>query len=137
MQTTAPVTMSKDENPAERYYEWSWKRYQQRVLRLTMALVVLMAIAITVVVLMGLRIRDLEANFADESARVSSLESRIDDLGDRESIRPSNVTTQQDLQRQRCLDNAIQRLNEGLRRVMALDIPPRQFLARYRIPRCL
>lgn len=128
MQSTLPGN-APTEGPADRYYEWSWKRYQQRILRLTLALVLIAAVATIVIAMLGLRIRDLEATHDDDISRIGNLERRVELLYQR----PTNDGTQKT---ERCLNNAIQHLNDGLRRMLSQDLTPRAYLARYKIPRC-
>ena len=128
---------AEQEAPADRYYEWSWKRYQQRILRLTLALVLFAALALVVVALLGLRIRDLEATRAADLDRVQALERQVQAFEDRPQVEaPADAPSPELVARQRCLDDAIQRMNEGLRRVMNRQITAAQYLARYKFPGC-
>ena len=128
VQSTIPGNAQKND-PADRYYEWSWKRYQQRILRLTLALVLLVALATIVIAMLSLRIRDLETTHANDISRIGDLERRVEVLYQR----PTNDGTQKT---ELCLNNAIQHLNDGLRRMLSQDLTPRAYLARYKIPRC-
>ena len=130
--------ISEKADPADRYYEWSWKRYQQRILRLTLALVLFAALALVVIALLGLRIRDLEATRAADLDRVGALERQVQVLNER----PATKTTARVapspalLARQRCLENTIQRMNQGLRLVMHRRITAAQYLDTYKFPPC-
>ena len=129
--------VAEHEDPADRYYEWSWKRYQQRILRLTLALVLFAALALIVIALMGLRSRDLEATRASDLDRVRALEQEVQALDQRPQVKTTAAAPNPELiARQRCLDNSIQRMNEGLRRVMNRQITAAQYLAQYKFPRC-
>lgn len=119
---------------AARYYDWSWKRYQNRIIRLTLVLMIITALAVAAAFWLGLRVRDMESVQASDARTIQNLEQDVTTLQGRLGVQREKLQTQQATNQ--CLDRALQRLNEGIRKVMALDLSPNAYLARYKIPGC-
>ena len=119
---------------AARYYDWSWKRYQNRIIRLTLVLMIITALAMASAFWLGLRVREMESVQASDALTIQNLEQDVTTLQGRLGVQREKLQTQQATSE--CLGRALQRMNGGIRKVMALDLSPNAYLARYKIPSC-
>ena len=132
--------MAVQAEPSREFYDWSFKRYQQKMRRAIAFLVGLVLLALAAVGALAFAItaehEDIIASQAAEHAHET--EEEILALRDQiEDLQAQNVGTMDQLRSLvLCINRKTDQLDAGVKKLASDDISPNRFLATFRLRRC-
>lgn len=132
--------MAVQAEPSHEFYDWSFKRYQQKMRRAIAFLVGLVLLALAAVGALAFAItgehEDIIASQAAEHTHeteeeILALRDQIDDL------QAQNVRTMEQLRSLiLCINRKTDQLDAGVKRLVSDDISTNRFLTAFRLRRC-
>jgi hypothetical protein len=126
--------------PSGEFYDWSFKRYQQKMRRAIAFLVGLVVLALVAVGALAFAITAEHEDIIASQAAEHTHETQEEILALRDQIQDlqaQNVTAMEQLRTLvLCINRRTGRLDAGVKRLLSSEISTNRFLTGFRLPRC-
>jgi cell division protein YceG involved in septum cleavage len=126
--------------PSREFYDWSFKRYQQKMRRAIAFLVGLVVLALIAVGALAFAITAEHEEIITSQAAEHTHETEEEILALRDQIQDLQTQNVNAMEQLRtlvlCINRRTGRLDAGVKRLLTSDISANRFLAEFRLPRC-
>jgi predicted PurR-regulated permease PerM len=126
--------------PSREFYDWSYKRYQQKMRRAIAFLVGLVVLALVAVGALAFAITAEHQEILGSQAAEHTHETEEEILALRDQIQDlqtQNVKSMEQLRtRVLCINRKTNHLDAGVKRLISSDISTNRFLNEFRLPGC-
>jgi hypothetical protein len=126
--------------PSSEFYDWSFKRYQQKMRRAIVFLVGLVALALVAVGALAFAITAEHEDIIASQAAEHTLETEEEILALRGQIQDLQAQNERTMEQLRslilCINRKTDQLDAGVKRLVGDDISTNRFLTDFRLSRC-
>jgi methyl-accepting chemotaxis protein len=126
--------------PAGEFYDWSFKRYQQKMRRAIVFLVGLVVLSLVAVAALAFAITAEHEEIISSQAADHTHETEEEILALRDQIQDMQTQNVNAMEQLRnlvlCIDRKTGRLDAGVKRLLSSDISTNRFLNNFQLPRC-
>lgn len=126
--------------PSREFYDWSFKRYQQKMRRAIAFLVGLVVLALVAVGALAFAITAEHEEIITSQAAEHNHETEEEMLALRNQIQDLQTQNANAMEQLRtlvlCINRRTGRLDAGVKRLITSDISTKRFLAEFRLPGC-
>jgi cell division protein YceG involved in septum cleavage len=126
--------------PSREFYDWSFKRYQQKMRRAIAFLVGLVVIAVVAVGALAFAITAEHEEIIAGQAAQHTHESEEEILALRDQVQDLRAQSVKSMNQLKtlvlCINRRTGQLDAGVKRLLSSDISTNRFLADFRLPRC-
>jgi cell division protein FtsI/penicillin-binding protein 2 len=126
--------------PSGEFYDWSFKRYQQKMRRAIVLLVGLVVLSLVAVAALAFAITAEHEEIISSQAAEHTHETEEEILALRAQIQDmqtQNVNATEQLRNLvLCIDRKTGRLDAGVKRLLSSDISANRFINNFQLPRC-
>jgi hypothetical protein len=126
--------------PSGEFYDWSFKRYQQKMRRAIVLLVGLVVLSLVAVAALAFAITAEHEEIISSQAAEHTHETEEEILALRDQIQDMQTQNVNAMEQLRnlvlCIDRKTGRLDAGVKRLLSSDISANRFINDFQLPRC-